>query len=164
MEYKSPFAVDLSEKQKSAITQRSDSGQLDARKSLPVGGPRADLDPEFAGAAEQLTDALIVNPYNTEQMADAIKRALVMEKSERIERYNRLMTVIRGYDCAAWSASFLATLEAAAKERSHAVAPLTPSMRASMAKLARTPLASVGLALSQNAQKSEGKRRAGTVK
>lgn len=119
---------------------------------------------KFAGAAEQLTDALIVNPYNTEQMADAIKRALVMEKSERIERYNRLMTVIRGYDCTAWSASFLATLEAAAKERSHAVAPLTPSMRASMAKLARTPLAAVSLALGQDAKKSEGKRRAGTVK
>jgi hypothetical protein len=52
MEYKRPFAVDLSEKQKSAITQRSDSGQLDARKSLPMRSPRADLDPEFAGAAE----------------------------------------------------------------------------------------------------------------
>jgi trehalose 6-phosphate synthase len=112
----------------------------------------------FAGAAEQLVDALIVNPYNIEEMADAIKAALVMDPSERIERYNRLMSVIRGYDCAAWATSFLATLEAAARERSHAVAPLTPSMRASMAKLAQSPLGRVGLKLSQPHKPSSVRR------
>jgi trehalose 6-phosphate synthase len=79
----------------------------------------------FAGAAEQLVDALIVNPYNVEEMADAIKTALEMEKPERIERYTRLMDVIRGYDTATWSRSFLSTLEAAAEERSKPVAPMT---------------------------------------
>jgi trehalose 6-phosphate synthase len=113
----------------------------------------------FAGAAEQLVDALIVNPYNIEEMADAIKAALVMDKSERIERYKRLMNVIRTYDSASWAASFLATLEAAAKERSRAAEPLTPSIRASMAKLARTPLAPVGLKLGDTAEKSAGQRR-----
>ncbi|HEX2839756.1 alpha,alpha-trehalose-phosphate synthase (UDP-forming) [Hyphomicrobium sp.] len=80
----------------------------------------------FAGAAEQLVDALIVNPYNVEEMADAIKTALEMEKPERIERYTRLMEVIRGYDTATWSRSFLARLESAAEERARVVAPLTP--------------------------------------
>ncbi|WP_295556526.1 trehalose-6-phosphate synthase [uncultured Hyphomicrobium sp.] len=115
----------------------------------------------FAGAAEQLVDALIVNPYNVEEMADAIKTALVMEKDERIERYTRLMSVIRAHDSAAWSASFLATLEAAAKERSRDVAPLTTSMRASMARLARTPLAPVALKLGKEARKAGGQTRAG---
>jgi trehalose 6-phosphate synthase len=92
----------------------------------------------FAGAAEQLSDALIVNPYNVEEMADAIKTALEMEKDERIQRYRRLMEVIRGYDTATWSRSFLATLEAAAQERSRVVAPLSTTIRATLAKLART--------------------------
>ena len=102
---------------------------------------------KFAGAAEQLTDAIVVNPYNMGQMADAIKRALEMDRAERIDRYNRLMAVIRAYDTSAWSASFLATLEAAARERSRIAAPLTPSIRASMAKLARTAKAPIGLRL-----------------
>jgi trehalose 6-phosphate synthase len=71
-------------------------------------------------------------------MADAIKTALEMEKDERIQRYRRLMEVIRGYDTATWSRSFLATLEAAAQERSRVVAPLSTTIRATLAKLART--------------------------
>ena len=113
----------------------------------------------FAGAAEQLVDALIVNPYNIEETADAINAALLMDKGERIARYERLMSVIRTYDSAAWAASFLATLEAAAEERAHAVDPLTPSIRASMARLARTPLAPVGLKLGPS-RRSAGHRRA----
>jgi trehalose 6-phosphate synthase len=95
----------------------------------------------FAGAAEQLGDALIVNPYDIEEMAEALKTALVMERPERIARYQRMMAVIRAYDSATWSASFLATLEAAAAERSRAAPPLPPAIRASMAKLARAPAA-----------------------
>lgn len=113
----------------------------------------------FAGAAEQLVDALIVNPYNIEETADAIRAALVMDRSERIERYQRLMAVIRACDSAAWSASFLATLEAAANERSRIAEPLAPSIRASMAKLARTPLAPVGLKLARTSAKGTGQRR-----
>lgn len=113
----------------------------------------------FAGAAEQLVDALIVNPYNIEETADAIKAALVMDKPERIERYNRLMSVIRACDSATWAASFLSTLDAAARERSRIAEPLTPSIRASMAKLARSPLAPVGLKLGGPSRKGGGQRR-----
>ena len=94
----------------------------------------------FAGAAEQLVDALIVNPYNVEEMADAIKQALEMDKAERIARYTRLMTVIRGYDSTAWSDSFLATLEAAAKERSTARLSANSPIHAALAKLAEATL------------------------
>jgi trehalose 6-phosphate synthase len=76
----------------------------------------------FAGAAEQLVDAVIVNPYNVEEMADAIKTALEMGLSERIARYERLMDVIRSYDVSAWSRSFLARLAASSEERFNGLA------------------------------------------
>ena len=57
MQHKRRLVVDLSEKQKSAIAERSDSGQLDARKSLPMCRARTDLDPEVAGAAKHRADA-----------------------------------------------------------------------------------------------------------
>ena len=95
----------------------------------------------FAGAAAQLREALIINPYDIDEMAEALKIALGMERAERIERYQRMMEVIRNYDSATWSASFLATLEAVARERSHAAPPLPPAIRASMAKLAHAPIA-----------------------
>jgi trehalose 6-phosphate synthase len=78
----------------------------------------------FAGAAEQLVDALIVNPYNVEEMADAIRTALEMEGDERIQRYERLMHVIRTYDVSAWSRAFLARLEASAAERFQGLADI----------------------------------------
>lgn len=92
----------------------------------------------FAGAAEQLVDAIVVNPYNVEEMADAIKQALEMEKEERIARHARLMATLRAYDAAAWSGSFLATLEASAEERSStARSASNPSIHAALARLAR---------------------------
>ena len=38
---------------------------------------------EFAGAARELSDALIINPYDTEQFADAIRYAVEMDEPER---------------------------------------------------------------------------------
>jgi hypothetical protein len=56
MEHECPFVVDLAEKQKSAITQRCDSGQLEARKSRPMRCSRTDLDSEPARATKQGAD------------------------------------------------------------------------------------------------------------
>jgi trehalose 6-phosphate synthase len=71
----------------------------------------------FAGAAEQLVDALIVNPYNVEEMADAIRTALEMDKPERIRRHSRLLAAIKAYDTATWHQSFIAALEACVHKR-----------------------------------------------
>ncbi len=65
----------------------------------------------FAGAAEQMKQALIVNPYDVEEMADTIKVALEMGLQERQERYRALMTGIRNHDTFAWYRSFLTALE-----------------------------------------------------
>jgi trehalose 6-phosphate synthase len=65
----------------------------------------------FAGAAEQMKQALIVNPYDVEEMADTIKIALEMGLQERQERHQALLTGIRTHDTFAWCRSFLNTLE-----------------------------------------------------
>ena len=56
MQHERPVVVDLAEKQKSAIMQRCDPGQLDARKSRPMRCSRTDLDPELARATKQCAD------------------------------------------------------------------------------------------------------------
>ncbi len=66
---------------------------------------------QFAGAAEELTDALIVNPYNIEDTADVIRTALEMPLPERRARYQALMAAVREHDVGSWSRSFLAQLE-----------------------------------------------------
>jgi trehalose 6-phosphate synthase len=64
----------------------------------------------FAGAAEQLTEALLVNPYDTQGTADAIQRALVMPLDERINRHAALSNRVREQDVRWWSETFLKAL------------------------------------------------------
>jgi trehalose 6-phosphate synthase len=62
----------------------------------------------FAGAAEQLkTDALLVNPYDVEQMADTILKAFRMSESERSARMKRMRRVVRKENVFWWVDSFL---------------------------------------------------------
>ena len=67
----------------------------------------------FAGAAEQLKEALLVNPYDTQGMAESIQRALQMPLAERQIRHQKLMARIREFDVHWWRKSFLNALEAA---------------------------------------------------
>lgn len=64
----------------------------------------------FAGAAEELSDALIVNPYNAGEVSDAIRAALEMKPAERKQRYASLMASINRETNAAWSENFLRSL------------------------------------------------------
>jgi trehalose 6-phosphate synthase len=64
----------------------------------------------FAGAAEQLKEALLVNPYDTQGTADAIQRALVMPLDERINRHSALLNRVRKQDVHWWSETFLKAL------------------------------------------------------
>ncbi|QDL39097.1 alpha,alpha-trehalose-phosphate synthase (UDP-forming) [Rhodoferax sediminis] len=69
----------------------------------------------FAGAAEQLKDALLVNPYDTDGMADTIQRALQMPLQERQARHQTLLKNIREQDVHWWRMTFLKALGAAAR-------------------------------------------------
>ncbi|MED5619424.1 alpha,alpha-trehalose-phosphate synthase (UDP-forming) [Ideonella sp. BN130291] len=73
----------------------------------------------FTGAAEQLREALLVNPYDISATADAIERALHMPLAERVERHQALLKNVVRYDVQWWQRQFLATLQERAEE-SHA--------------------------------------------
>ncbi len=65
---------------------------------------------QFAGAAEQLEEALIVNPHDIEQMATAMMTALAMPLPERKRRHAALMQVLTRHDVHWWSRGFLTAL------------------------------------------------------
>ena len=65
----------------------------------------------FAGAAEQMPDALLVNPYSAEEMSDAIYQALRMPRDERVRRWERLMAGVQETDVTWWADRFLSALE-----------------------------------------------------
>lgn len=64
----------------------------------------------FAGAADDLQETLIVNPYDTDEVAHAMRRAIEMRKEERVERHRALMKRIRQHDACNWMLSFLRAL------------------------------------------------------
>jgi trehalose 6-phosphate synthase len=78
----------------------------------------------FAGAARQMRDALQVNPYDTEEVADAIERARTMPLEERIRRHERLMETLQREDVACWREQFLGALAAPAQRASKGGAKL----------------------------------------
>jgi trehalose 6-phosphate synthase len=64
----------------------------------------------FAGAAAQMRDALIVNPFDRGEVCSAIATALAMAKAERVRRWESLMTGVMRQDVTAWREAFLAAL------------------------------------------------------
>jgi trehalose 6-phosphate synthase len=61
---------------------------------------------QFAGAALQMKEAVLVNPYSAEEMSDAIVTALAMPKEERIRRWRALMDVVEREDVLWWRRRF----------------------------------------------------------
>jgi alpha,alpha-trehalose-phosphate synthase [UDP-forming] len=66
---------------------------------------------ELAGAAEYLTGALVVNPYDLDAVAEAIERALHMDSAEMRERMDSMRRVVTDLDVHGWADRFLAALE-----------------------------------------------------
>jgi len=64
----------------------------------------------FAGAAEQMGEALLVNPFSREELSEAIKKALTMPLKERIRKWTALMQVVRDTDVAIWRDSYVKAL------------------------------------------------------
>ena len=61
----------------------------------------------FAGAAQELGGALMVNPYDCEGVADAIQRALAMPLDERRERWSAMFEYLLKNDIVAWQRAFV---------------------------------------------------------
>jgi len=65
----------------------------------------------FAGAANELTSALLVNPYDRDDVAAAMDRALTMPLAERISRHAEMLEIIQKNDIDAWQKRFIADLK-----------------------------------------------------
>jgi trehalose 6-phosphate synthase len=66
----------------------------------------------FAGAARELGEAVIVNPFDVEEMAEAILQGLDMPLGERKERWSAMMQVLERNDITAWRERFVRALTA----------------------------------------------------
>jgi trehalose 6-phosphate synthase len=64
----------------------------------------------FAGAAHQMGEALLVNPYSKDEISDAIRKALDMPLRERARRWERLIEGVRRDDVQAWRRAFVDAL------------------------------------------------------
>jgi trehalose 6-phosphate synthase len=64
----------------------------------------------FTGAARELNDALMVNPYDIEQMAEAIRIALELPAEERQARMRRMRRVVQEHNVYRWAGNLIAEL------------------------------------------------------
>ena len=65
---------------------------------------------EMAGAAQEMNEALIINPNNFEQIADAMKTALEMPEAEQIKRNTSLQKRLKRYNVEKWADDFMSSL------------------------------------------------------
>jgi len=65
---------------------------------------------QFTGAARELRDALLVNPYDTDQTAEAIRAALEMEPEEKQLRVHRMRKIIREHNIYHWAGNLITEL------------------------------------------------------
>ena len=65
---------------------------------------------EFAGAAEELTEALLVNPYNVDEIAERLRQAVEMDPAEKSVRMRTMRGKVQANNLEHWSESFLAKL------------------------------------------------------
>lgn len=93
---------------------------------------------EFAGAAQSLNGSLIINPWNTEELADAIHDAVTMGQEQRTLNFQKMHKYIKKYTSAWWGKSFVAELrrisvqaEKKAKSRHNSLALLSQDWDAS---------------------------------
>lgn len=73
---------------------------------------------EMAGAAKELGEAIIINPSNREEIAEALKEALEMPEDRQIQANRLMQDRLRRYDVVRWASNFLKGLQAVEEEHS----------------------------------------------
>jgi trehalose 6-phosphate synthase len=99
------------------VTPLRDGMNLVAKEFVAAqdpGDPGVLILSNLAGAARELTAALLVNPYDLRGVSHAIQAALAMPLSERRDRHQDMMKILRRNDIAAWVRRFMEALEQAA--------------------------------------------------
>ncbi|MFT5107591.1 MAG: trehalose 6-phosphate synthase/phosphatase [Verrucomicrobiales bacterium] len=89
---------------------------------------------EFAGAAQEMSQAILVNPHDVREMADAIEASLKMSPEEMKERRDVMCVRVRRNDSAAWARQFLSDLAAAAEANVPEEGPRFPNLAADLAR------------------------------
>jgi trehalose 6-phosphate synthase len=83
---------------------------------------------KFAGAANELDTALLVNPHDVDGMARAVATALSMPLTERRMRYEAMMQRLRSHTIQQWFAGFVDALRDCAADAPASLAPEPPSL------------------------------------
>jgi trehalose-6-phosphate synthase len=65
---------------------------------------------QFTGAARELRDALLINPYDIDQTAEAIRAALEMEPEDKQTRMHRMRKVIKERNIYRWAGDLITEL------------------------------------------------------
>ena len=93
------------------VTSLADGMNLVAKEYIAAGPDDGVLIlSDQTGAADELVDAVLVNPYDIEQMADAIKRALDMPKNDRKARMLKMREIVAKQNVYRWAGKFLADI------------------------------------------------------
>jgi trehalose 6-phosphate synthase/phosphatase len=95
---------------------------------------------EFAGAASELGEALVVNPYDAAAVAGAIKQALDMPRSERRARMQSLRRRVVEHDVDRWAQRFITELRSTAASRPKAERVTGVALRRVIEDLRDAPL------------------------
>lgn len=72
---------------------------------------------EMAGSAKEMSEALIINPNNTSEIADAIHQAITMTEEEQLQRNKTLKERLKRYDIDKWANDFLSSLKKQSQKR-----------------------------------------------
>jgi trehalose 6-phosphate synthase len=95
------------------VTPLRDGMNLVAKEFVaaqPPDDPGALVLSQFAGAAGELSQAVLVNPYDPEGLVEGIEQGLTMPLKERRERWSAMFEHLSKHDLAAWRRNFLAAL------------------------------------------------------
>jgi trehalose 6-phosphate synthase len=70
---------------------------------------------KFTGAARELTDAVLINPYSIEEFSDAIKFAIEMPAEEKKRRMENMRKIVAENNVYRWAGNIIAELTALKK-------------------------------------------------
>jgi trehalose 6-phosphate synthase len=84
---------------------------------------------QFTGASRELRDALIVNPYDIDQTAEAIRFALMMEPDEQRTRMERMRQMIQEHNVYRWAANLISELARLRPAQESGVSLVAPQAR-----------------------------------
>lgn len=74
---------------------------------------------EMAGASSELNEAIIINPTDIEETADALDKALIMPQEEKEKRIRKMQNRLSRYDVFKWTIDFFDQIENVKREKSH---------------------------------------------